>query len=104
MMSRAMLQKKHALRRLAQHYRLVLNDRDYAAICEWIQHHDWPGNDRRAKFLCRTSRRVTHWAIYCAGRWIPVLYDGVRHSIITVLPPAAFHKPRYQEAVRHHNL
>jgi hypothetical protein len=100
MKAKATYQKWHAIRRFAERCGLELTPSEYRRLCKMISHED----PVHARFLCRSSNRVKHWAVQFKGNWIPVIYDSKRKQIVTALPPDALRKSRYRDAVLHHRL
>lgn len=97
-------QKHHALLRFAQRHHISVNGREYDGLCYLIAMHCPDESSRVVKFLCRTSREVTHWAVLFQGEWLPMLYNEVTRRIVTVLPPDALSSARYRSSVERHGL
>jgi len=77
--SKKKAQRKHAQRRACERYGLTFGPETHAKLCTQIK-------NGRAIFLERQSLRVTMFAVYHDGQWIPVVYDTHRHTIVTFLP------------------
>lgn len=75
-------QLEHARRRALERHGLVLTKAMRHTIIESIR-------CGRAYFLGRQSRRVTGWEVEVEGKRVTVLYDSLRHSLITFLPEGA---------------
>lgn len=72
-------QRKHFKRRMFERYGVEINRKDIETIVKSIQ-------NREAKFLSRTSNRVTLWEVDYQGLAIPVVYDSQRKTVVTALP------------------
>lgn len=84
-------QLMHAKRRLLERHRIVLTRPLRQRILNDIR-------GGAAEFLGRQSRRVTAWEVEIEGRKVKVLYDSVRHGLITFLPAGAEWEPKVEEA------
>ena len=83
---------------------MSLTTREYEGLCSLIESHYPDQSSDVVKFLCRTGRRETHWAVSFRGQWWPVVYRHCDGCIVTVLPLEALRKRRYRASVRQHDL
>lgn len=81
--AKAKRQKAHARRRANERYGIHLGQHQYDEMCRMIRHNE------KCKFLDKQSNRVSLFALNYEGEWLPVVYDKQRHTVVTVLPPAA---------------
>ena len=77
-------QKIHAQKRCKQRYGLTLGTKTYDALCAKLREQ---GDD--CVFLFKESNRVSLFAIKHEGEWVPIVYDKIRHTIVTFLPKEA---------------
>ena len=80
MNAKAKRQKSHARRRAKDRYGIYLNDHQYNLMVKQIK------NGVDCKVLCKQSNRVSLYALKHEGSWLPVVYDKIRHTIVTILP------------------
>lgn len=87
-------------RRFKQHKPKTKQDLEAHAKKRCLERFGFAFNTQRAKsdiqsgaaeFLFRESRRLTHWVVKQRGQSMRVVYDSIRHSIVTVLPKEAIH-------------
>lgn len=78
-LTKASCQRAHAKRRALQRYSLILNRQDLDDIVSKIKSRD-------AEFVERQSNRVTIWRLSFKETLIRVVYDSLRHTIVTFLP------------------
>lgn len=71
-------QRIHAKKRLQQRFGININRHEYQELVKQIK-------CGRAKFLKRESNRVTLFLVEWQGRYIRVVYDGIRKNIVTAL-------------------
>lgn len=74
--SKRINQIRHAKKRSIERYGIVL---DMADAVKQIR-------AGKAEFLERQSNRVSIWRIHQQGHNIPIVYDKLRHVIVTCLP------------------
>jgi hypothetical protein len=74
-------QRIHATLRAMERHGIALNKQARRQAIKDIQ-------TGRAKFLWRTSLRVTAWEVSLDGKNVRVVYDRQRKSLVTVLPDA----------------
>jgi hypothetical protein len=77
-------QKVHAQQRCKERYGLTLGRKTYDILCVKLREQ---GED--CIFLEKQSNRVSFFAIKHEEEWIPVIYDKMRHTIVTFLPKEA---------------
>ena len=77
--SKSKSQKDHAIRRARERYGLYVTSNDYIEACRRIR-------GGKAKFVDRESNRVSRFRVELAGMEVPVIYDSLRGTIVTVLP------------------
>jgi len=73
-------QRVHAVRRAAERYGLSMNHRKLRILVDDIQ-------KGRGEFVRRQSHRVSIWRIDVEGHSVRVVYDKLRKTIVTFLPP-----------------
>ncbi len=71
--------KLHAQKRLKERYGLDLTEAEYRSLGKKIRRG-------KAEFIKRQSLRVTHWNVDFKDQKIRVVYDKIRHQVITALP------------------
>lgn len=74
-------ERLHANRRCRERYGFSLNDARHRTICAMI--HE---GSRECVFLERQSLRISLFAVFLEEAWLPVVYDRVRKTVVTVLP------------------
>lgn len=72
-------QRTHARNRASQRYGLSLNRTDLESIGRLITHGHSP-------LLSRASGRVATYLVQYRGQRMPVVYDEIRSTVVTVLP------------------
>lgn len=88
--SKAVAEMRHAIRRATERYDLDLTEDSYLKLCRQVQ-------DGKGQFLGRQTNRLTVWRITAdrESRFekeavtANVVYDKLRHRIVTFLPPEA---------------
>ncbi|AKM78137.1 MAG: hypothetical protein UY31_C0071G0006 [Candidatus Wolfebacteria bacterium GW2011_GWE1_48_7] len=71
--------KIHAKGRASTRYHFVLTREDIRTLVRMIQ-------DGKGRFIEKQSNRVTRWSVeYCDITW-NLVYDKIRHTLITCLP------------------
>jgi len=80
--SKVICQRKHAKMRASQRYQLTLNKDKLRVICKQIQ------EGKGAKYVARQSFRVTIWEVTYEGKNLWAVYDRMRHTVVTFLPPS----------------
>ena len=83
MRSKKRCQRQHTQQRASMRYGLTVGKKDYDDLCSRIKSGDG------CVFLEKQSNRVSMWAVSMDGEWVPVIYDKIRHSVVTFLPPEA---------------
>jgi hypothetical protein len=78
--SKELSEHLHAKRRFMERLGVDLKRDVESEIVSRIQRR------KRARFVDRQSGRVTIWDVEMKGKWVRVVYDSSRHSIVTVLP------------------
>ena len=81
---KAYAEAAHFKRQLYRRYRVRLNRHEYRALCDVVR-------SGRATFLRRQSQRVSIYALEINGTTVPVVYDAMRHRLVTALPQEALH-------------
>ena len=76
-------QQAHAIRRAWERFGLTVTQEAYDDACMDIY-------EGRATFLEKESNRVYHFLVNLAGREVPVVYDRMRKTIVTVLPEGSY--------------
>ena len=71
-------ERMHARQRAKERFGVNLKNKDLATLVTMIQ----KGN---AEFLRRQSKRVTIWRVRYAEKTMLVVYDTLRHMIVTFL-------------------
>lgn len=71
-------ERMHARQRAKERFGVNLKNKDLATLVTMIQ----KGN---AEFLRRQSKRVTIWRVRYAEKTMVVVYDTLRHMIVTFL-------------------
>lgn len=75
-------QKQHFKDRLLERYNLVANKSDYMDLCVMIKN-----NHPDVIHLLRQSNRVSvKWVLF-KGKRVVVVYDSLRGTLVTALPP-----------------
>jgi len=72
----------HAKRRLSERYGIAVDRVGLAEIVILIQ-------AGKSRFVERQSNRVTVWDVPFRGQVVRVVYDTMRHAVVTALPVAA---------------
>lgn len=72
-------QRAHAKRRLRERYGLTVNRHDLCALVSLIQ-------GGQGRMVLRQSNRVTVWEVPFQDQLLRVVYDSLRHEIVTALP------------------
>lgn len=72
-------QRVHAKRRIEERFGLTLNRQTYFHLVKRIQ-------TGRATFIGRQTNRVKLYEIEYQGVVMRVVYDNIRHNIVTFLP------------------
>lgn len=80
MVSKAEAQVVHAKRRASERYGLTLNRQSYGTIVKMIQ-------EGRATFVRRVSNRISLFTVEYHNVPLAVVYDSLRHKVVTFLPP-----------------
>jgi len=75
-------QMKHAKLRAGERYGIELKPNAYQTLLMMI----WKPVKGKSAFLKRQSNRVTLWALFYEDQWLPVVYDSIRKTIVTILP------------------
>lgn len=83
----------HAKRRLYERYDIPLNTHQIKELARQIQNASRKGYDKFVVFVDRQSLRITRWFIWPRERWVPVVFDKKRGTIVTFLPPHALGPP-----------
>jgi len=78
--TKAYAQGVHAIRRAAERYGLRIGKRTLQRLVADIQ-------QGRGTFIRRQSNRVSLWQLNVEGRPVRVVYDRLRKTIVTFLPP-----------------
>lgn len=73
-------QKWHAKHRMARRFGIHITDAQYADLVYQI-------TSGKAWFIERQSNRVSKFWVFLEGKQIPVVYDKMRKTIVTVLLP-----------------
>jgi len=87
--AKGVCQLAHTKRRLSTRYGLDLNLSEIRALAKKIQtaHKQPPeANGVYPECLGRQSNRLTIWALPCRDVVLTLVYDSIRHTIVTVLP------------------
>ena len=84
--TKAKAQQQHAMTRLRQRYGLELNKNDYCNIVSIIKKAS-TGREAEAEFITRQSNRVSVWKVLYAGFQLVAVYDRMRKTVCTFLPP-----------------
>lgn len=79
---KAICQRAHARKRALSRYGVDLTRNAQELIIYAIQ----SGNPKLALFLEKESTRLSRWMVCYEGRFMPVIYDNQRKTIVTVLP------------------
>ncbi len=85
--SKAHAQRVHAKRRMVKRHGITLSRIGLKQIVDAIQNASRPQS--KARFYDRQSNRISRWHVEHEGKWYPVVYDGKRKTIVTVLPHGA---------------
>jgi hypothetical protein len=104
MITKAEAQQRHAMERFAQRFCFRLSHGEYQRLCDLIRYHYPCENSGMVKFLCRTSTRVTHWAVLYEDQWLVMIYHRESRRISTVLPSQVLRTRRYRESAHRHGL
>ncbi len=83
-------QLAHAKRRLLARYGLTLDISDIRFLGGKIRRaHTTPAEASGVYPEClgRQSNRLTIWAVSYRGQVLTLVYDSIRHTIVTALPP-----------------
>ncbi len=78
-MTKKATERLHAKRRAFERYGLTFTKDIRNHFCKCIR-------DGKGKFTERQSRRVTIWNVEYEGMAYRVVYDSVRHEIVSFLP------------------
>lgn len=100
MLDKSQCEFYHARKRAKERYNLDLSTSDIKMIISDIQNHT-------AIFVNKQSCRVSVWKISIKGNTYPVVYDKMRHQIITFLPQEALidaEKDRQEDLRRRENI
>jgi len=95
---KAQAMKEHARKRAMERYGMELTEPLYNEFCNWIK-----TGDPRAVFLEKQSLRVSLWAFRHKEQWLPIIYDKVRHTLVSVLPQEVLtvHKKKLGKEEQH---
>jgi hypothetical protein len=74
--------ERHGRMRGGERYGITLTQADLLAMCDQIRL-------ATGQFVARQSNRVTVWIVEHSGKHLPVVYDGQRQVIVTILPLTA---------------
>jgi hypothetical protein len=77
-------QKQHAQKRAAQRYGMTVGPQTYNELCKKVQ-----TSSPDCVFLEKQSNRVSMFAVLLEDKWVPIIYDKQRHTIVTFLPEEA---------------
>lgn len=77
--------RKHAKKRAKERYDLDLNSLMFHTLEKQIR-------DNKSTFIEKASNRETLHIVEIAGVRMPVVYDKIRNSIVTVLPKHVIRK------------
>lgn len=78
--TKAQNQEMHAKIRFAQRYGVMICDDTYRDMVQQIQ-------SGKAKFIRKQSNRVSHFWVTWHDQTVPVVYDKLRGTVVTVLMP-----------------
>ncbi len=81
-LTKAQCQHIHAKARAKARYEIWFNNDLKTKFVKWIQ-----TGDVNSKYIRSDSIRISIWAVKYNNKWIPVVYDKKRKSIVTFLPP-----------------
>lgn len=82
---RHITQRMHARKRAAERYGIDLDSSEYHWLCHKLaDQEEKPSPD--CVRLWRQTDRLTHWAIWYLGEWIPIVFDSELRTIVTFLP------------------
>lgn len=84
---KAAAQLFHAKRRLLERYGITLRVREIRGLAERIRTRKKAPEETRPTFVVRQSLRLTVWALQHNGTPLVVVYDKLRNTIVTALPP-----------------
>lgn len=87
--AKALAQMRHAIKRALERYSLVLSESDYYWLTNCISHQRKNSGYAPVEFVLRQSNRVTIQDIILPKARLRVVYDSLRKSIATFLPPDA---------------
>jgi len=88
MPSKAEAEKKHAIRRARERYRLALTDEDYTYLVNCIRKQGQKNRQRMpVELVERQSNRVSLYDIIFPTVVLRTVYDHARGRIVTFLPP-----------------
>ena len=79
--TKAFCQREHFCGRLWQRYGIRIDRRTYEYLCVLVRAGE-------ARFVERQSNRVTVYDLTVLGKTVRVVYDSVRHCLVTVFPPS----------------
>lgn len=84
---KATAQLFHARRRIRERYGIVLRVQEIRDLAARIHRSPRVPEPDRPAFIVRQSHRLTVWSLPCNGRDLIVVYDKLRNTIVTALPP-----------------
>lgn len=73
---------KHAARRAMERHGIVLTFEQCNQISNFIKNKD----RSRALYIDKRSNRITRWKVFYNNKWIPVAYDKIRGTVVSILP------------------
>ncbi|CAH0348160.1 hypothetical protein [Aquabacterium sp. CECT 9606] len=73
-------ERSHTKRRLAERYGLHVSSDDIFQMAKAIAHG-------QGTLIAHQNRRVDHWQLVYQGQPLRLVFDRLRRSIITALPP-----------------
>ena len=80
-------QTLHTKRRLRERYGITLKVCEIRELAVRIKNPAKQPEESRPVFLARQSVRLTVWAVPFGGNRLILVYDGLRGTITTALPP-----------------
>lgn len=76
-------QEAHAIKRIRERYGFKLDHRDYKNLCGLIKQKDGSGSE----YIGKQSNRLTLHRLTYRDTTLVVVYDRIRHQVVTALPP-----------------